>query len=210
MKKLLIWLRVPYYNHFPCRFCYHRAKKYHPKRLPLHTISSPKSDMPASDHEQFISKGTIEHSSNCEFLLKIYHFLSFWKSLSSTKLTYTQTLSAVYALTLVLTRTSRKTHFRLWANLQITSVTMTYHRPMTGSVPLWLCPLMFSWHNPFYSHLALTIIITFVHLLQTQEISSGHNLQIYQKNRETYGSSKLILCEKHYAEQPWIKSICNN
>ena len=51
------------------------------------TIYSPKSDMPAS--EPFISKGTIEHSSNCEFLLKMYHFLSFWKSLSSTKLTYT-------------------------------------------------------------------------------------------------------------------------
>ena len=68
-----------------------------------HYISSPKSNMPAS--ELFISKGTIEHSSNCEFLLKIYHFLSFWNSLSSTKLTYTQTLSAqIYALTLVLTR----------------------------------------------------------------------------------------------------------
>ena len=67
-----------YYNHCPCRFCYHRAKKYHPKRFPLPTLlSSPKSDMPAS--EPFISKGTIEHSSNCEFLLKIYHFLSFFE-----------------------------------------------------------------------------------------------------------------------------------
>ena len=45
--------------------------------------------MPASE-PFYISKGTIEHSSNCEFLLKIYHFLPFWKSLSSTKLTYTQ------------------------------------------------------------------------------------------------------------------------
>ena len=60
------------------------------------TISSPKSKMPTN--EPFISKGTIEHSSNCEFLLKIYHFPSFWKSLSSTKLTYTSTLSAIYAL----------------------------------------------------------------------------------------------------------------
>ena len=51
-----------------------------PEALPASdTISSPKSDMPAS--EPFISKGTIEHYSNCEFLLKIYHFLSFWKSL---------------------------------------------------------------------------------------------------------------------------------
>ena len=59
------------------------------------TISSPKSDMPAG--EPFISKETVEHSSNCEFLLKVYHFLSFLKSLSSTKLTYTRTLSAIYA-----------------------------------------------------------------------------------------------------------------
>ena len=85
----------------------------------------------------FISKRTIEYSSNCEFLLKIEHFLAFWKSLSLTKLTYTPALSSVYAPTLVLMRTSRKTHFRLWANLQITLVTIT------GSV--LLCPLMFSW-----------------------------------------------------------------
>ena len=62
--------------------------------------------------------GTVEHTSNCEFLLKIYHFPSFWKSLSATKLTYTPTLSAIYALTpyliaLVSMRTSRKTYFRL-------------------------------------------------------------------------------------------------
>ena len=62
------------------------------------TISSPKSNMPAS--QPFISKGIVEHTSNCEFLLKMYHFLSFWKSLSSTKLTYTLTLSANYALTI--------------------------------------------------------------------------------------------------------------
>ena len=62
------------------------------------TISSPKSNMPAN--EPFISKGTVEYSSNCEFLLKIYHFPSFWKSLSSTKPTYTPTLSVIYALTM--------------------------------------------------------------------------------------------------------------
>ena len=43
--------------------------------------------MPPS--EPLISKGTVEHTSNCEFLLKIYHLPSFWNSLSSTKLTYT-------------------------------------------------------------------------------------------------------------------------
>ena len=62
------------------------------------TISSPKSNMPAS--EPFKSKGTIEHTSNCEFLLKIYHFPSFWKSLSSTKLTYTPAIRYLYALTI--------------------------------------------------------------------------------------------------------------
>ena len=70
-----------------------------PESLPaFDTVSSPKSNMPAS--EPFISKLTVEHTSNCEFLLKIYHFPSFWKSLSSTKLTYTPTLSAIYALTI--------------------------------------------------------------------------------------------------------------
>ena len=29
---------VPYYNHCPCRFCYHRAKKCHPNRCPLSTL----------------------------------------------------------------------------------------------------------------------------------------------------------------------------
>ena len=57
------------------------CEEIQPEALPASdTISSPKSDMPAS--ETLVSKGTIEHSSNCEFLLKIYHFLSFWKSLS--------------------------------------------------------------------------------------------------------------------------------
>ena len=65
-----------------------------PESLPaFDTISSPKSNMPAS--EPFVSKGTVEHTSNCEFLLKMYHFPSFWKSLSLTKLTYTPTLYLV-------------------------------------------------------------------------------------------------------------------
>ena len=50
------------------------------------TISSPKSDMPAS--EPFISKGTVEHTSNCEFLLKIYHFPSFWNWVAFIDKTY--------------------------------------------------------------------------------------------------------------------------
>ena len=131
-----------------------------PEALPASdTISSPKSDVPAS--EPFISKGIIEHSSNCEFLPKIYHFLSFWKFFpSSTKLTYTETLSAqIYALSSV--RTYRKTHFRLWANLQITLVTMPYHKVMTRSVPL--CPHMFSClctivRNPHSSHKDIIIL----------------------------------------------------
>ena len=82
-------------------FCYvHRAKKCHPIRclLPTLYLRQLNSDMPAS--EPFISKGTVERTSNCEFLRKIYHFPSFWKSLSSTKLTYTPTLSPIYALTI--------------------------------------------------------------------------------------------------------------
>ena len=38
MNKLLIWSRVPYHNHCPCRFCYHRPNKYHPKRFPFPTL----------------------------------------------------------------------------------------------------------------------------------------------------------------------------
>ena len=76
-----------------------------PEALPASdTIFSLKSDMPAG--QPFISKGIVEHSLNCEFLLKIYHFLSFCKSLSSTKLTYTQTLSTSYALTTTATTTT--------------------------------------------------------------------------------------------------------
>ena len=75
------------------------CEEIQPASLPaFDTISSPKSNMPAS--EPFITKGTVERTSNCEFLLKIYHFPTFWKSLSSTKLSYTPTLSAIYAPTI--------------------------------------------------------------------------------------------------------------
>ena len=48
-------------------------EKYLSNRCPSSdTISSPKSDIPGT--EPFISKETVEHASNCEFLLKIYHF----------------------------------------------------------------------------------------------------------------------------------------
>ena len=58
-----------------------------PEALPASdTISLPKSDMPAS--EPFISKGTGEHSSNCEFLLKIYHRLSFFLEVAFIEKTY--------------------------------------------------------------------------------------------------------------------------
>ena len=114
-----------------------------PESLPApDTISSPKSDMPAS--EPFISKGTVEHTSNCEFLLKIYHFPSFWKSLSSTKLTYTPTLSAIYALTpyqievSLNADVSENTLPFVSQSINNLLVTMTYHKAWTGSVPL--CP----------------------------------------------------------------------
>ena len=70
-----------------------------PESLPASdNISSPKFNMLAS--EPLIYRGTVEHTSNCVFLLKIYIFPSFWKSLSLTKPTYTPTLSAIYALTI--------------------------------------------------------------------------------------------------------------
>ena len=100
MKKLLIWSRVSVLSSLSVS-----CEEIPPESLPAsYSISSPKSDMPAS--ESFISKETVEHTSNCEFLVKIYHFPSFWKSLSLTKLTYTPTLSAIYALTPYQTKVS--------------------------------------------------------------------------------------------------------
>ena len=98
MRKLLIWPRVPYYNHCPCRFCYHHAKKYYPNRCPLSTLYLRQNLIypPAS---RLKSEVAVEHTSNCEFLLKIF-IPSFWKEVSSTKLTYFPTLSAIYALTI--------------------------------------------------------------------------------------------------------------
>ena len=81
------WSRVPYYNHCPCRFCYHRAKKYHPKRFPLPTLICP----PASRLYLKELLNILQTVSSCS---RYTTFFSFWKSLSSTKLTYTQTLSA--------------------------------------------------------------------------------------------------------------------
>ena len=55
-----------------------------PESLPASdTMSSLKSDMSAS--EPFISEETVEHTSDCELLLDIYHLPSFLKSLSSIK-----------------------------------------------------------------------------------------------------------------------------
>ena len=65
-----------YIYHCPCHFCYHRAKKYHPNRFPLPTLYLRQNLMCPLANRLYL-KGTIEHSSNCEFLLKIYHFLSF-------------------------------------------------------------------------------------------------------------------------------------
>ena len=92
---------------------------------------------------------TVAHTLNCEFLLKIYHFPSFWKSLSSTKLS--PTLSAIYTLT------AHRIEVCLYADvlenilpfesqsINWTLVAMTYHKAWTGSVPLW--SLMFSWYK---------------------------------------------------------------
>ena len=88
MKKLLINVRVD--------FATIVRRNIPLESLPASdTISSPNSDLPAS--EPFRSKETVENTSNCEFLLKIYHFPSFWKSLSPIE--FAPTLSAIYALT---------------------------------------------------------------------------------------------------------------
>ena len=115
-----------------------------PESLPaFDTISSPKSNMPAS--EPFTSKGTVEHTSNCEFLLKKCHFPSFWKSLSSTKLTYTSTLSPIYAPA-ISNRGQGSLNADVSENtLPFVSQSINHFSDydMTGSVPL--CPLMLSW-----------------------------------------------------------------
>ena len=82
-----------------------------PEALPASdTISSPKSDMPAG--EPSISKGTVEHSSNCEVLPQdIYTtFFPFGSRFHRQNLPIPKHSSVIYALTFVLKRTSRKTH----------------------------------------------------------------------------------------------------
>ena len=77
-------------------FFYFSCEEIPPESLSASdTTSSQKSNMSASP--PFIFKETLEGTSNCESLLKIYRFPSFLKSLSSTK--PTPTLSAIYALT---------------------------------------------------------------------------------------------------------------
>ena len=110
-----------------------------PESLPaFNTISSPKSNTSAS--EPFISKGTVEHTSNCEFLLKIHHFLSFWKSLSSTKLSYTPTLSAIYALTI-----SDRGQGGLNADVSENTLPFVSQSINNFSDYEYDCPLMFFW-----------------------------------------------------------------
>ena len=100
MKKLLTRSRVPYYNHYrSVSFLLPSYEEIPPESLPaFDIISSPKYNMPAN--EPFMSKGTVEHTSNCEFLLKIYHFPSFWKSIPFIDKTYLypNALSAIYPL----------------------------------------------------------------------------------------------------------------
>ena len=116
-----------------------------PEALPASgTISLPKSDMPTS--EPIISKGTIEHSSNCEFLLKIYHLLSFWKSLSSTKLIYTQSSDLRTNLSLNADVSENTLPFVSQSINNFSDYDISQTHDMTGSVPL--CPLMFPWVSP--------------------------------------------------------------
>ena len=99
MKKLLIYDRGFRFITLSVSFLLPSCEETPPESLPASdTISSPKSDMPVG--EPCISKETVEQSSNCEFLLKIYLFLLFGSRFHQlTKLTYTPTLFAIYALT---------------------------------------------------------------------------------------------------------------
>ena len=84
-KKKWLMLRVSDYNHCPCRFRCHRANNttWSAALFVWVTISLLKSDMPAS--KSFISDETVQHTSHREFLVKKYHLLSFWNSLSPLK-----------------------------------------------------------------------------------------------------------------------------
>ena len=93
-----------------------------PESLPaFDTISSSKSNMPAS--EPFISKGIVEHTSNCEFLSRYTTWLLFGSHFHRQNVPIPQGSPLFthqpYQIKdrVVLMRTSRKTHFRLWANL---------------------------------------------------------------------------------------------
>ena len=162
MKKLLIWSRVSYYNHCPCRFCYHRTKKYHPKRFPLPKLYLRQNLIcpPASRIYLKELLNYLQTVSSCSRYTTFFHFGSRF---------HRQNLSIPKRspLRFVLMRTSRKTHFRLWANLQITLMTMTYHKAMTGNAPFvpscsldfMDCLLSNAWHIYL---LCLLVVILFM------------------------------------------------
>ena len=128
-----------------------------PESLPAsYSISSPKSDMPAS--ESFISKETVEHTSNCEFLVKIYHFPSFWKSLSLTKLTYTPTLSAIYALTPYQTKVS--------LNADVSENTLSFVSQSINNFSDYDISQSVNWERPFLSPY---VLLTHLLMLSREE-----------------------------------------
>ena len=89
MKKLQIWSRVPYYNHCPCRSCYHRAKKYHPNRCPLSTLYL------RQNLKELLS--ILQTVSSCS---RYTTFFLFGSRFHRQNLPIPPTLSAIYALTI--------------------------------------------------------------------------------------------------------------
>ena len=110
MKKLLIWSRVPYFNHCSCHFCYHRAKKYHPKRLPLPTLYLRQNLIYPPASRLYLKEllNIFQTVSSCS---RHITFFLFGSRFHRQYLPIPNALAQIYALTLVLMRTSRKTHY---------------------------------------------------------------------------------------------------
>ena len=107
------------------------------------TISSPTSYMPAS--EPFISNETVEHTSNCEFLLKIYHLPSFGSRFHRQNLPQRSPLFThkPHQIEVSFMRTTRKSYFRFESQSINNFGGYDVSQRVDWECPL--CPLMFSW-----------------------------------------------------------------
>ena len=110
------------------------------------TISSPKSDMHAS--EPFISKETVEHISNCEFLAQDIP-LSFYLEVAFIDKTFRYLRTNHIRSRLAFMRTSRKTYFLPFESQSINNFS---DYDISQSVD-WECPSLSPHvllHSPIY------------------------------------------------------------